>query len=751
MSIDALAPQPPVPQPAVAVDAVRVLLIGNPNVGKTTLFNALTGMRQRVGNYAGVTVETRTGTARAGGRTLSITDVPGTYSLSPKSPDEMLAVDLLLGRGARHEQPDVILCIVDASNLERNLYLTTQVMELGVPVVLVANMTDVAARGGATIDYNLLGERLGVTVVPTRADGNEGLDRVKDAVLAAAGSYSPPKLPEFPAPFGAERERLRLWLGDQGAGDVPPFLIERALLDLGGQVENELAGEVGASIREELSAARTRLTAAGQPPMLIESRARYGWIGEATRGVVRRPDERRIDVSDRIDKVVLHRFWGVAIFLAVMAVIFQTIYAGAAPLMDAIDWSFATLGELVGAAMPEGALRSLLTDGLVAGVGAVLIFLPQIMILFGFIAVLEDCGYMARAAFLMDKLMSRCGLSGKSFIPMLSSFACAIPGVMATRTIEDRRDRLTTMLVLPLMSCSARLPVYVILIGAFIPSVALVSLGGVGLLNLQAVVLLSMYLVGVLVAPLVAWTLKATVLKGQTPLFLMELPPYKWPNLRTVVFRMCDRGWAFVRRAGTIILASTVVIWALQYWPRAEGVEARFADEVAAVERLPEDEADEARLAIDNRIAAAYQEQSALGHIGRAIEPAVRPLGWDWRIGMAAVAAFPAREVVVSALGTIYSVGADVDPGDEDSAFRLRDSLRAARWPDGRPVFNVPVALSLMVFFALCSQCVSTLAAIRRETNSWRWPLFCFAYMTVLAYVGAFATYRIGMMVRGAT
>ncbi|MFO0944987.1 MAG: ferrous iron transporter B [Planctomycetota bacterium] len=373
--------------------------------------------------------------------------------------------------------------------------------------------------------------------------------------------------------------------------------------------------------------------------------------------------------------------------------------------------------------------------------GNVLIFLPQIVILFGFIAVLEDCGYMARAAFLMDKLMSRCGLSGRSFIPLLSSFACAIPGVMATRTIEDRRDRLATILVAPLMSCSARLPVYILLIGTFIPATTIL-----GIWNLQGLVLFSMYLIGLVLAPLVAWSLKKTVLRGDAPVFLMELPSYKFPSLRTIVDRMVDRGWAFCKRAGTLILATTVVIWALQYYPRPASVRESFAAELAKLETaaaLPEADQmsiEAEKTALANRIEGAYQAQSILGRIGRAIEPVVEPLGWDWRIGMAAVAAFPAREVVVSALGTIYSVGADTDEESVD----LRDALRKATWPDGRPVFTPVVALSLMVFFALCCQCGATLAVIRRETNSWRWPIFTFFYMTGLAYVGALAVYQIG-------
>jgi ferrous iron transport protein B len=391
--------------------------------------------------------------------------------------------------------------------------------------------------------------------------------------------------------------------------------------------------------------------------------------------------------------------------------------------------------------MPPGALRELIAQGVVAGVGNVVVFLPQIVILFGFIAVLEYCGYMARAAFLMDRIMSRSGLSGKSFIPMLTSFACAIPGVMATRTIEDRRDRLATILVAPLMSCSARLPVYVLLIGSFIPAESLL-----GFISLQGLVLLSMYLIGLVLAPLVAWLLKATLLKGQPPVFLLELPSYKKPSMVAVLERMVDRGWAFLKRAGTLILASTIVLWALQYYPRPESLAEQFAPEQALLDRsAAEPNADAEQIAerqkqLDHQLAAAYQADSYLGRMGKAIEPVVVPLGWDWRIGMAAIASFPAREVVVSALGTIFSVGAEED--EESSS--LRDALKSAVWPDGRKLFTIPTALSLMVFFALCCQCAATLSIIARETNSWRWPAFTFIYMTGLAYVGSLLVYQIG-------
>lgn len=732
----------------ISTDQLTIVLVGNPNTGKTTLFNALTGLRQHVGNYPGVTVETKTGTAYLEGKPVGILDVPGTYSLSPRSPDEMVAVDILLGHRPEIARPNVVVCILDASNLERNLYLGTQVLELGLPVVFALNMTDVAANRGIKIDAEKLSQSLGAPVVPIQANAKRGVQQLLATAAAVAEQQPPTSRVQFPDVFHDKATELQEWLASHANanGDIAPYLVERALLDSGGQTEIRLSKRFGSELTQRLQQTREQLREAGCPIPAIEARSRYAWISQRIAGCVEKSPDKKVTLTDRIDKILLHRVGGVVVFLALMALVFQSIYAWAGPLMDFIDGLFASAGEVVGAWLPEGALQGLIVDGIIAGVGGVLVFLPQIVILFGFIAILEDCGYMARAAFLMDKLMARCGLSGKSFIPMLSSFACAIPGIMAARTIEDRRDRLTTILVAPLMSCSARLPVYVLLIGAFIPATTVW-----GVVSLQGLVLFAMYMIGLILAPLVALVLKKTVIGGEAPVFLMELPSYKMPSISTVLFRMYDRGFAFIRRAGTIILASAIVIWALQYYPRPAEVAERFEPQIAQLQQQQaeteeEQEALEEQIAtLENRMAAAYQEQSILGRIGQAVEPAVKPLGWDWRIAMAAVASFPAREVVIAALGTIYSVGTEVD---EESP-TLREAMKAAKWPDGEPVFNIPVALSIMVFFALCCQCAATLAVIKRETNSYRWPIFTFVYMTSLAYIGALIVYQIGSRIGG--
>jgi ferrous iron transport protein B len=743
----------------VSEKVLRIALVGNPNTGKSTVFNALCGARQRVGNYSGVTVEKKIGRFSQEGQRVEVVDLPGTYSLSPRSPDEMVAVDVLLDRRDDTPAIDVVLCVVDASNLERNLYLASQVLELGVPTVVALNMIDVAATQGVTVDADKLGERLQMSVVATEANRGRGIDRLKAALTEAGGAESTMDGPSkraniFPEEFRDEVDRLHGQLagGNGEKTPLPRYLVERLLLDSGGYVETALAAGRD-DLRHELAAARERLAEAGIPVPAVEAVSRYRWVEEILDGAVTRSEVRARSMSDRIDRVLTHRFWGTLAFVLMMLLVFQAVFSWAGPLMDLIDAGTGVVADQLTAILPAGVLQSLVVDGVVAGVGGVIIFLPQIMILFLFIGVLEDCGYMARAAYLMDRLMVHVGLSGRSFIPMLSSFACAIPGVMAARVIEHRSDRLTTIMVAPLMSCSARLPVYILLIGAFIPSQDFVG----GFLNLQGLTMAAMYALGVVVAVVVALLLKRGVFGGVTPPFVMELPSYKWPSLRTVAFRMIDRGGAFVKRAGTLIVAVTVLVWAALYFPQEltdEGQQlvqkrSEVETQLAAVElESPEAESLTDEISeLDNQIIGSQQRNSYLGRAGHFVEPVFRPLGWDWRISCAALASFPAREVVVSTLGVIYDVGAEVDIEDDEQLTRLQTALKNATW-DGsdRPVFGLPVALSVMVFFALCAQCVSTLVVIRRETNSWRWPLFVFSYMTALAYVGALAAYQISSL-----
>ena len=729
--------------------AFTVALIGNPNTGKSTLFADLVGVRQHVGNYPGVTVEKKTGQMTFAGRHFEFVDLPGLYSLAPRSRDEMVVVDLLLGRRKEVKAVDAVLCIVDASNLERNLYLVSQVLELGVPTILAVNMIDVAENHGIQVDVAELERRLGITVLPVQANRRIGLPRLKAVLTRMAGRSEsdagepkqdaadrpvgspvaletslgqfPGNVTPMPEPFEAEVALLKLELADHPeatpAGPLPHCLVRRLLLDVNGYLQRNLLRDADGHWGRRIEVARRRLADADHPVPMVETIARYDWARRVLEGVVTEPGHYKLTATDHIDRVLTHRLWGTLVFALVMLVMFQSVFVWARPVTEWIETATAFVGGWVTIHMAEGAFRSLLVDGVISGVGAVVAFLPQILILFAFLALLEDCGYMARTAFLMDRLMVRVGLSGKSFIPMLSSFACAVPGIMATRVIENERDRLTTILVMPLLTCSARLPIYTLLIAAFIPEQYYLA----EFLNLQGVTLAGLYLLGILAAVTFAMLFKRTILRGQTPPFVMELPGYKWPSPRTILFRMTERGLVFLRCAGTLILIVSILVWAALYYPHTP--------EATPLEQ---------------------QRNSLLGRAGRVIAPVVRPLGWDWRIGCAVIASLPAREIVVATIGVMYHVEDDGGGDPEQGSVRWAEKLRRATW-DGtdRPVFNIPVALSIMVFFALCAQCTATLAVIRRETNSWRWPAFTFAYMTTLAYFGALATYQFGMWISG--
>lgn len=742
--------------------AITVALLGNPNTGKSTLFSALVGVSQRIGNYPGVTVEKKRGEMMLGGQHVSVIDLPGTYSLAPRSPDEAVAVDVLMGRSKGEPQPDIIVCIVDASNLERNLYLVSQALELGRPLILALNKTDIAREHGVAIDFARLRERLGIPVIEMEAHRRIGLTELRRALISTGKMEAPSAPSPFPPMFCDEVSSLKRRWDERVRGDTPRYLVERLLLDTNGYLEHSDYIGQDPYLLGEVKNARQRLAQAGHPVPAVETRSRYEWVDNVLRDVMHTPVARPEGLTDRIDRVLTHPVAGMAIFVALMVILFQSLFSWAAPLQGALELAVAAVGRLVTAIVPAGVLQSLMADGVVAGVGAVLAFLPQIALLFLFIAVLEDCGYMARAAYIMDNLMSRVGLSGKSTIPLLSSFACAVPGILAARVIENRRDRLVTILVAPLMSCSARLPIYTLMISAFIPDRR--TLGG--WLGLQGVTIVALYALGIVVAITIAKIFQKTVLKGEVPPFILELPDYRPPSPRIVIRRVLEQCWEFIRGAGTLILAVTVIVWAAAYFPHSPEVEsdvrAQFAAEVAELDqqiaavaegRAPGERTDvrsltelrSQRADLDNRIsnhvAGAYMAQSVLGRLGKLVAPVVRPLGWDWKIGCAVIASFPAREVVIGAMGVIYNLGA----GENEESMSLKAELANERWPGtDRPVYTIPVALSIVVFFALCAQCAATLVTIRRETGSVWWSFFTFAYMTCLAYVGALVTFRVG-------
>jgi ferrous iron transport protein B len=710
-----------------------IAVIGNPNTGKSTLFNALTGLKQKTANYPGVTVERHTGTLTLDGQEISLVDLPGTYSLAAQSPDEMIAIDVLLGHVEDLAPPRAVLVVVDATNLRRNLFLATQLAELGLPIVIALNMLDIAAANGVKVDPRELAARLKVTVVPVVATKASGIAELKAALAAALRQPPPERLIVLPEVHEAA---LKIWQKLTAEGHhLSDYEVERALIDSGGVAERRFEYATSPELIAELLDCRMRLSA-GSPLAAIEAKRRYDLINQIITAVERR-DPPPVTLSQRLDRFTNQPVVGALLFVLVMATVFQAVFSWATPLMDLIDAGTAWLGEAVRATLPPGAISSLIVDGAIAGVGSVLVFLPQILILFAFIILLEDTGYMPRVAFLIDRLMRLCGLSGQSFIPMLSSFACAVPGIMATRVIPERRDRLATIIAAPFMTCSARLPVYALLIGAFIPDRYFLG----GLVNLKGLVLLGLYLLGILAGILTALLLKRTVLSGPTPTFLIELPPYRLPNLRSVLLRLLDRGRIFLYRAGTVIFSVAVVIWSLAYFPRPEALGERFAAERAQAEATLQGDAREARLAaIDAEATAAYLEQSYLGRLGKFVEPAFVPLGWDWKVSAAVIAGFPAREVVVAILGTIYAVGQNATV--DESA--LAERLRSATWPDGRLVFTLPMAIGLLIFYAFCLQCAATIAMIRRETNGWAWPAFAWVYMTGMGYFGAMLAYQLG-------
>lgn len=680
-------------------------LVGNPNCGKSTLFNALTGLKQKVGNYPGVTVEKKVGTAYSQhGQPITLIDLPGAYSLAARSPDEAVTRDVLLGRRADTAQPDRILCIVDATNLERNLYLVHQILDLGRPVILVVNMMDLAAAAGVTVRISNLEQELGIPVIACEAVNGKGLIELKVAMSRsdlplARHSWD---IPAAIAPAVAELQ------ASLAANDRKAPLVARAeaLLLLTDQDSVRVAGSTPLHTRtdEILQTWKKRWEGEGTDWAGTLVNSRYDAIGRIAADVVVQTTDSGPTLSDKIDAVVTHPVWGWLVLGSVMTALFLSIFTLAEYPMNLIDEQMAALADWVKSAMSPGDLRELITSGAIGGVGGVIIFLPQILILFFFIGLLESTGYMARAAFIMDRLMSRVGLNGKSFIPLLSSYACAIPGIMATRTIEDQKDRLVTILVSPLMSCSARLPVYLLMIAALVP-------GDRVPLATKVAIMILMYALGTLGAFGFAWLFKRTLLKGAPPLMIMELPPYRLPRVKDVALHMIERAWLFLRRAGTVILGISIVLWFLSAYPKA-----------------PDGTSEQQQLA-----------QSFAGRAGHFIEPAIKPLGFDWQIGIGLITSFAAREVFVSTMGVVFNAEAK-----DDDTTPLRQAMLAAKWPDGRPLFTPLVCFTLMIFYVFAMQCISTIAVVKRETNGWKWPLFQIGYMTGTAWILSLLVFQVG-------
>ena len=698
---------------------LKIALVGNPNSGKSSLFNHLTGLNQKIGNFPGVTVEKRSGfCSLENGEQAEIIDLPGIYSIYPRSLDEQIVAEVLLDHHSP-STPDKVIVIVDVTNLKRGLLLLTQIIDVGLPTVLVLNMMDLAAKAGISYDFTLLSKNLGVPVIPINARKGVGIDELKK---------------QFTLPIGTPTKSIfKIWdeampaIGEvRGAVSVDNNY--EAYLFLEQPQSIKFLGKDKQSVVDSIRQKHSFFPGKFQGAETIQ---RYSFIqdllGEVT---LKNANSSWKQYSGRLDRVLTHKVWGYLIFFSVLFLIFQSIFAWATVPMDFIDGMFANLSGYLSSVLPEGPLSSLLAEGIVPGIGGIVIFVPQIAILFAFIAVLEESGYMARVVFLMDKIMRKFGLNGKSVVPLISGVACAIPAIMATRTIDNWKERMITIFVTPLMSCSARLPVFTILIALIIPNQR-----AFGFFNLQGLALMGLYMLGFVAALMSAWVMKMLIRINERSYLIMELPAYRLPKWSNVGLTIIEKTKAFVFEAGKVIMAISVILWVLaSYGPgdKLENARANVLQESANL-RLTEE-------GLENRIAAYKLEHSYAGVIGKAIEPAIKPLGFDWKIGIALITSFAAREVFVGTMSTIYSIGSVADDETETIKSRMKAEINPET---GGARFTPAVGLSLLVFYTFAMQCMSTLAVVYRETRGWKWPAIQLAYMTVLAYVSALIVYQV--------
>jgi len=698
---------------------LKVALVGNPNSGKSTLFNVLTGLSQKIGNFPGVTVEKKTGFCKLpDNRTAQIIDLPGTYSFYPKSRDERIVMDVLSDE-KNSVHPELIVFVADATNLKRNLLLFSQVADLRIPVIIALNMMDLARQTGIEIAVDELALKLGVQIIPISARRQEGIDRLKEAISNYSviplqkssieiDTIAPGLIKKIQQELNIEHPYKALQLAHQYA-DMS-FLNKEQVKRI-----------------EEINA---EFAFHSQKSQATETIARYNIINDVLFDTVKvHADPKQETISNRIDKVLTHRVFGFVIFFAILFLIFQSIFAWSEYPMYLIEQLFVWLASAASQILPPGVFTDLLIDGVLAGLSGVIIFMPQIAILFAFIAILEDTGYMSRVTFMMDKIMRKVGLSGKSIVPLIGGFACAVPSIMSTRNIESWKDRMITIMVTPLIACSARLPVYTLLISLVVPDEKVW-----GFINMQGIALMSLYLLSIVSAILVAWVMKQVIRARERGYFIMELPVYRMPRWNNVLLTMYRSVKAFVIEAGKVIIAVSIILWVLSsYGPsgRFDRIEEKYNSVSQRKQHAPEE--------IDRMIASEKLENSYAGILGKSIEPAIRPLGFDWKIGIALITSFAAREVFVGTMATIYSVN-----GDDAHLESVREKMHSARNPDtGMPVFTTAVAFSLMMFYAFAMQCISTVAVVYRETKGWKWPAIQIVYMTALAYLASLIVYQL--------
>lgn len=703
----------------ILANQLNIALVGNPNSGKTSLFNALTGLNQKVGNFPGVTVDKKTGcTNIAPGLDVTIIDLPGTYSLYPKRADEWVAYKVLLDQD-ESIRPDMVLLVADASNLKRNLLFCSQIIDLKIPVVVALSMMDLAAKKGTQIDIPGLERELGVPIVSINPRKNKGIPQLKKAIELVADKMqqaSPRDFIDINAIAEAPIAALKKHFPEFSNYRTVHYLInhEQFLLD---DATQELIENI--EIENKFNPTKT------QAEEIMQRYSRIKHIMQQT--VIETDPLQRTLFTERLDNVLLHKYWGYLILLSVLFLLFQSVFWVAQYPMDAIEWVFGQLGGWLGNQLPQAWWSDLLINGVVAGLSGILVFIPQIMILFGLITLLEDTGYMARISFLTDKLMRKVGLNGKSVMPMISGFACAVPAIMTARNIENKKERLLTIMVTPLMSCSARLPVYTILIALIIPSKLYF-----GFLSLQGLVMMGLYLLGTVMALIVAWVLKWFIKSTERSFFILELPVYRAPRWSNALSTMVEKAKIFVFDAGKVIMVISLLLWALStYGPKAkmQAVTTKYEQLIAANPAKANE--------LNKERKTALLQSSYAGTLGKAIEPAIRPLGYDWKIGIALITSFAAREVFVGTMATLYSVGDDADENNST----LRQKMSAAVRADGTKVYDLATGLSLLIFYVLAMQCMSTLAIVKRETRSWKWPVIQLTYMTGLAYLMSWLVY----------